>query len=1340
MNRNQKRIYCFIYDDAKNFYRAKAMPNGTWAISNSPQMYPLYHNPDNLIESPLEAATNRQYFSMARSISYPLRFILDGAAILNSRYHLGKGVNENLYFAMFEFDENEGVNGKYKLSYNGRFDFQQKKRDEKISTFTVPLVDDSAWAILSQNDDVEYAIDSSANNPKAIKVLFDDFTLKNRYTFQTVNAPIVKIAANNTFSIPFVLANQDGDSFGIVTKNQTGDSNITTSTWGAPNTYAEESINYFEYTFYQINGSNYSGTFKFGWSNINSIIPSGGLWIFFRTSKGQNRIIFTNGNTAATPPGDLVNIPVQTAYNLVPGKIYSVDFSFNLNLEPGEKVFFFAQLNDNAANLFTITPIVTSIFVSMLTKAESAICYGLRPLDLLQEIVKKATLERYTIGSEFFEINNKTVLISGESLRGISNPKIYTSFKDFFESFSALFFMALRVVNGSLFIELADEIYKRDTNIIDLGEIIECETEPASEYMANEIHVGSPRQDYRHASGRLEFNAPQKYSLPFTNLKNKINWISKYRTDCYGMIFLMLDYRGQSTEDNKGDKQVFIVDITDEQGAALENIETFESVTINNAPLAPYIKYPLTGDIINNNKPFLKGVGIPGNNVNIYVNTALDGGTVVDVNGNWTYQIVTSLPSYDPGVFDGVALIQATNTDLLGATDDIQLIIDTVNSAAIEVIYPKLNDSLYNNKPLIRGVAPAGTNINIFLDGLLLAAVVADNSCKFEYKVVVPITNGNHLINIGGADIPFTVQAFTQYPIITYVGSELDGFPVVNNMPLIQGVGTPGEIVTLWLNYVSYNNIGQALIDANGNWEFQLVPTSYNDPVSGLPVDLVPVANGLNIFSTLLVNNSVKVNVSGFKLNRPAYDSITGVPDNTVFNTRLSNRRAMMNHKSILSAIMNKQRNDLIKFQSHDKNPNLRTVLGTEIFTERADIQPSSLGTPIAILEWARIKVVAKRRFAEILYSFNNGGTIKGTFKGKELFFLPIGDMKMKSIMDDVQDWRVLISPQTTYSQLLNLYKRGLTINLMDKAIFHSDYNSLHIVEYGKVISNKYNSASIYDDWFTNRNSEWFTNPQYLQKFQQSEVFRDQVVTNGVPALILRMYKCRDASLVDEFDYSPVVPSPIAVPEIVMETPDIDFSDYPEDQYFFVQYAGSTPIGISERIQTKAKWHKTILIESSHSVNSPGVFYSTGFKTIIRIEGHVGRLQPSNNHVTAKEESGNARTIYSLISRKRKIRYGNAQGIPDYLAMKMASAITNDRCYVEGELLTIDEGEKIEPAEQEKGIPMYYYEVQMLLQENSQGKVLTTGEVGSSAEGIVLVIDASAIGIPTDIVIDISEE
>lgn len=1318
-NRNQRSIYCFIYNDAKQFYRAVQLPNGSWNITKSTDMFPIRHNPKNLIECPVEFSTNKQYFSMNRSINYPLDFTFDGAAILNSRYHNGKGVNENLYFAMFEWDSEEG---KYKLSYNGKFDFQGKRRDEKLAIFTVSVIDDSGWGILSHNDDVEYAIDCSENNPKTVKVLIDDFTLNNRYTYQTVESPISRLGLPNSFVIPFVLVNQDGDSSGLVSKSQTFDQTPNQSVFGPllPNDYVRTSLDYFLYSFYAINNVRIQGTFVFTWSIEN--LAQSPIYIFFRTSEGQSQIIFQ-----------------LLAGSLIPGHTYNIDFDFTWNLAPGEKVFFMTQMNAAALNHFTINPITTNIFVSTVTKAPSTIVYGLRPLDLLKSIVQKATLERYTIDSNFFEVNNKTVLVPGDNFRGIKDGKIYTTFRDFFESFSALFFMALRVVNGSLFMELADEVYKRDTNIVDLGEIIECETSAAIEYMPNELEVGSPKQDYRHPSGRLEFNAPMTFSFPFTNIKNKLSLISKYRTDCYGMIFLILDYLGLSTKDNSGDKSVFIVDITDVQGSSTEDVETFENINVNNAPLAPIIKHPLTGDIINNDKPFLKGVGIPGTNVNIYIDDVLDGGTVVDAFGNWTYQIVTSLPSYDPGVFDGISVINATNTDMGGALDTIQLLIDTTVSASTGITYPRFKDNLYNNKPLIKGVASAGTNIDIFLDGVLLASVVTDNSCKFEYKVVAPITNGTHILDLGlGVLTPITVNSFTAFPLITYIGSELDGFVLVNNLPLIEGVGIPGTQVFIWLNYISYAYLGTTFIDANGNWSFQTIPVTYADPISGLPIVLAPIRNGLSVVSTLLINNSVKIGVNGYKLNRPAYNSITGVTDNTVFNTRLSNKRALMNHKSLLSAIMNKQRNDLISYQTHNKNSNLRTVLGIDVVVERQDISPSSLGTPIALLEYANIKVISQKTFAKTLYDFNNGGAIKGKFKGKEIFMLPIGNMKMKSLLDDVQVWKLLISPQTTYNTLLNLYKNGLTINLMENAIFHSDNNTLHFVEYNYTLSGKYNFKNIYQDWFDNRNSAWlFGKTDYIQKLQTTDILIDQVITNGISSMTLRMYTCKDAKLVDTFNYEPVNPAPIPTPEIVLEVA-VDLSDYPSDQYFFVMMVGETIISISERIETRVKWLGTILIESHHSLNSPGCFYSTGWKTIIRVEGLVKKLQPNIDIVVAKEESGDTKLLYSQMAKKRMIRYGTARGLPDYLALKVAAGLVNDNCMVDGDLYTLNEGEKIDPSEDTPGVPLYYYNVIMTLQDNSKGKVFAGGE-GSTPGGVILVVDASGIGIPTDQIIMIDE-
>ncbi len=308
----------------------------------------------------------------------------------------------------------------------------------------------------------------------------------------------------------------------------------------------------------------------------------------------------------------------------------------------------------------------------------------------------------------------------------------------------------------------------------------------------------------------------------------------------------------------------------------------------------------------------------------------------------------------------------------------------------------------------------------------------------------------------------------------------------------------------------------------------------------------------------------------------------------------------------------------------------------------------------------------------------------------------------------------------------------------MTNSIFHSDANSLHMVEYNYVQPDKYNFKTIYQDWFSERNNAWILNPHYMQKYQSTEIIRDQIITNGVSDITLKMYRCLDATLVQSFAYAPVAPAPIPIPEVVMEV-QIDWSDYDPDQYFFVWYVGVTAIGISERIDMRAKWRNTILIESENSVNMPGVFYSTGFKSILRIEGLVKKLQPNVDFNIAEEESGNTKMLYSRMAKKRMIRYGTAYGLPDYLSLKVANAILNDMPLIEGELYTLEKSDKIIPSEDVDGHPLYYYEVIMTLQDNSQGKVFA-GVGPSSTEGVILVVDASAIGLPPDVIIDISEE
>jgi hypothetical protein len=1298
-------------DENQKFYSATQKPDGTYVISKSAQPTRLTYNPANVVKIAFELATNKKYNSLARSISYPLEFIKDGAAILREIYFGGKGTEAYCWVKIMNWT------GLYhELLYDGRIDFNAKTEDPKSGRFTVPIVDNSVWSYVSRNDSVQYAIECNETNPDAIRVLFDGINLKARYVFQTVRSdynitegisfPSPGVTSGVSYYLPIVEINKEGDAVGIITKNVD---------FGKPSDDTQLS-NWFLSNNVPMKELSISGSFSFIWTTPSSGHSPDYIRVHLREQPGG--VYFPDG--------------LDKAQMIEEGKEYSFPLSVDVASKSTSRKFFLyldikCQCSVDDPLILTIIP--SNIYITVNTRPEAKIIYAIRPLDLIKQLVSKATDNKFPIHSSFFEVNNKQVVTCGDAIRGFDDAKIYTSIEDFFRTYNSLFYMAFRSVDGVLEMEKTTEVYKQDSTIIELGEVIDLHLNTAEEYMVNEVQVGSPKVDLRHPSGRLEFNSTNTFSLQIKNSDGQYNIVTKYRTGCYDMTFLLLDYIQGSTKDNSGDKSCYVLDITDTVSNAKEVVENFEEFTVNNAPLAPYIYSPSSNDIITNARPTIKGTAPAGATVNVYADGAFDGTTTADVLNKYQYTLVNPLSSYEPDVATGEHLLQVTFTDLAAVTSNVNVIIDTTISSNTSIIYPANGDTLYNTEPLIKGVAQTGTLVNVMLNGTLLASVLADGSCKWEFKCPV-LANGRYTLNADGDLAIFDIDNNVLYPLITYIGQEVNStLPIVDNTPLVKGVALPGTQVKLYLNYDS-NSIGTATADAAGNWTFQTIPFSYGTP----PIFIVPIRNGDNILSTDMSIQTVNIGITGYLLNRPAYSVITGVDDNTVFNVELSPQRMLENHYPYLSSVMDRLRNLSIEFQTADKNANLATILNGKAVVERADVPASSLGNPLFRLERARVKTPTKISFDKALATFNNGGLIHATFRGTELYFLPIGNMKMETITSAVQEWDLLFSPLTPYSSLINLHKDGTTINIMVNSIFHSDYNSLHFVTYNFKDVPSYNFKTIYDDWFDNRNDAWVQNPNYFQKFQKTEKIRDQIISNGVGNIELLVYTC-DAVLIDTIPYT-VIPNIISHPNVLLEV-QVDLTNYQEGQYFFVMQADGVMCAISERIHVKQKWANTILVESANSVNKTTFFYSTGIRTVLRFEGLVKKLQPNIFTDISVDESGDGTLLYSTSNKKRTIRFGTAYGLPDYLYIKAGLAIINDNWSCEGVKYTLEDGAKIEAATETDGHPLYYYNVNVTVSVNPNGKTFTAPFTRLANESVVVVLDAEAMGIPVPSLSDI---
>lgn len=1420
MVQSHKNIYCFLSDANNQYYVATKESDGTWTVSTQSTPFPLRNNPKNLTTATTTIGTNKTYFSLNVGVIDPLEFIEDGTAILRERYNVGMRTQEYCYLTVIQFN---GVN-RYDLVYKGKIDFANKVENIKNGVFTVPTIDDSAWGVLSQKDKNVYSVPCNSTNKKAIRVLFDGITLLNKITYQAIQTTFGHDLSVVLNLFPVSIINQNGDTVDTVVKNAS--SSVTHFNIVS----LRESSDWIFHTYKSINNVRIYGSISFIVQNAQT---NSGISIYFCTNFLKDYNIALIGTIPGYSP-------------IINGFQYNFSFDFSWNLDEGEKIFFGAEsLNPGHPDL-TITTIATNIFIETKTIQSPQVAWGVRSLDLAQQLVNQATDGRFTIGSEFLTNNNRDVILSGDSLRNVKNASIYSSFEDFFKTMDCVYYMAMRSINGNLFIEKATTVYDTSTNIINFEEAQEVNLSPALEYLAGEITIGNRNQDLRHPSGRLEFNCEAKFNTPLINIDSKLEILSPYRLGCYDAQFLILDYLGGSTQDNLGDKSVYMVRIDNQKETVRTTIENFEIVNISNVLLEPLIKTPYSNDLIAYQYPTLTGIAIPSTLINIYCDKVLDGSVTSDSNGNWTYNVVNALSTYTIGVYTGVHIIEATYGTLQDPVSSITITVDISLSPSTSVVYPIDGDEIPNPYPFIYGETSPLNSVSITLDSSFITSVTADNSGKWSYQIPFgsPISEGSHVLDANGAIVNFSVKVNLECPVITYIGSQLDGFPIINNLPLIKGTAKPGSSFNLYLNYISYNALNDTtpiVADADGYWEFQVVPVNYTDPVSGSPIVLAPIRNGQSSISTDLLVKNAYVNVTGYKLERPDYAPITGVTDNTVFNTAYSPKRMLMARFPLFAGMLSGGK---ITYQSSSKNGNLVTsLIGGETIHENTDELYSSLGTPIALLEYANIKVSTKKSFVNILKDFNNGGVMLFTFKGNIVPVLPIGKLSMNNMFDSTKELQCLVAPTISYTTLLSLYKTGLKIEVMNGAIYHSDYNSLHAVEINYPDNPKYNQVGIYEDWFENRNSFWDTNPEYIQKYNTCDVIVDQIISNGILSIYLDVYRCIDAKVIDTIEYTPISPNPLSVGDV--RQAEIDFSNYPEDQYFFVIrsraatnlnvvvsgitshtvqsiFSGNMKVGdvvyisytingttynfistilsswisspisflvtdfynkmtvsglfisivlssfsgsgldtitadvgtgntvsfswssanernsaITERVQTKVNWDKTILIESSNSSDFIEAFFSSGFSTKIRVEGIVEKLDFDVNIDTAKDDISNSKLLYSTVDKKRLIRYGNARGIPDYLSLKISMAMSLDQFKTERVQYVL--AETPEKSEAVNGHPMFYYTAKVFIQNSVRGAIFP-GKATFDRDLLPISVDPTAFGLPAGSTLNINVE
>ena len=195
------------------------------------------------------------------------------------------------------------------------------------------------------------------------------------------------------------------------------------------------------------------------------------------------------------------------------------------------------------------------IFVDVITPAKVLNC-------LLESINGGKEGITGKIASNYDSRLDNCVIVAAESIRGIPDAKLYTSYTKFVDWMEAVFGF-VPVIDGNI-VQFVHRDSLFGTNVIKEFEVDHTDfTYSVDEKLIySSIRVGYDKQDYDSINGRDEFRFTTEYMTGVDITDNKLELISPYRADAYGIEFLA-QKRGKNTTDNESDNDVFFVGATD---------------------------------------------------------------------------------------------------------------------------------------------------------------------------------------------------------------------------------------------------------------------------------------------------------------------------------------------------------------------------------------------------------------------------------------------------------------------------------------------------------------------------------------------------------------------------------------------------------------------------------------------------------------------------------------------------------------------------------------------------------------------------------------------------------
>jgi hypothetical protein len=469
--------------------------------------------------------------------------------------------------------------------------------------------------------------------------------------------------------------------------------------------------------------------------------------------------------------------------------------------------------------------------------------------------------------------------------------------------------------------------------------------------------------------------------------------------------------------------------------------------------------------------------------------------------------------------------------------------------------------------------------------------------------------------------------------------------------------------------------------------------------------------------------------VSVYSLKRLAYDAVSGLinPDSAYNIEDLTPKRMLMQHADYFASTLLNQAPSLIKWTTSSKNQLLSTTLGAVTVTEKADVPVSSLGQPLFYPFYLSFTTKVPLNFVDLLTGAANGH-IQFTYNGKTFYGFPM-EVRARPSLNETQTWKLLVSPLTDLSDLINLDIDGLNyLNLMGFETFIPHLCPVKFVPLDLTYPAQYNSRSMDNDWFTEQIKFWANRKNYFQKWQSSDIIKIQCQTNGLGPVQVQVLNVK-GKVLQTVGLALVVTTAVAPPRQVFQG-DIALNTLSEDVYYLLLVAGSggtTTKFISEGIHLKANWPMTRLIEYKHNRNKQSTIFTEGYDPAIRVECWIDNFSPEAKFSTAEDQPADLEIIDGIPFRKHKLNIGTGHGIPDWMIDKISRVLLLSDTKIDGIGYTRNVDAKFE-VQSVLGNPRRWWAIDIRESSNRDGITLTTDGVLDENITVVYNIDTKGFG------------